>query len=468
MICEWRADPVVFARQGLDVHYWSRQAEIARNVARHRKVACRSGHKIGKSTCAAGTSLWAAALHKATVILVSPEWQQIVENLYNPIRMLAERLPVGLGPVSTSIDPGTGMTFGAGNRIFAFTANTRKKEARAGFSGNLYYVLDEASGIPDDIIKIANTAPGARILMISNPTRNEGYFYDAFNDPGKQKIWCRMHVSSREAAKAQAKDPKRYPWLASNEWVNEQLTLEGVGSYFDAVRIEGDFPLVSDSVVIASGLVDAACARWTEGGFGSETGPVYIGVDPARFGADSTCIVWRRGQWVSEVSQFRGLRGDQIADKIREIARYARERTGYDGKIIVNIDASNANGVSDWLTGRTNPADKDHFTVNDICSSASSTNEKFLQKRCELWFDMRSYLYNGGKLPDDSALKSDLKAPKYSYSMNGRTRVESKDQIKSRIGRSTDRADAVSLSISRQTTRNDAGLTNLTGGSYRR
>ena len=46
-------DPVAFARDRLGTEPWSRQAEILRAVVDHRRVAVRSGHKIGKSTAAA-------------------------------------------------------------------------------------------------------------------------------------------------------------------------------------------------------------------------------------------------------------------------------------------------------------------------------------------------------------------------------------------------------------------------------
>ena len=46
------------------------------------------------------------------------------------------------------------------------------------------FVIDECSGVDDVIFEVAQGAlstAGSKILMVGNPTRNTGYFYDAFN-----------------------------------------------------------------------------------------------------------------------------------------------------------------------------------------------------------------------------------------------------------------------------------------------
>ena len=48
-------------------------------------------------------------------------------------------------------------------------------------------------------------------------------------------------------------------------------------------------------------------------------------------------------------------------------------------------------------------------------------------------------------LPPDDKLTGDLTTPTYKYMSNGNIVVESKDEMRTRIGRSTDGADAVML-----------------------
>lgn len=87
-------------------------------------------------------------------------------------------------------------------------------------------------------------------------------------------------------------------------------------------------------------------------------------------------------------------------------------------------------------------------------SSASSETDasgklSFYNLRAEWWWKFREALdprTSVVALPPDQALKAELTAPKWSL-RGRRILVESKDDIKSRIGRSTNRADAVLLAM---------------------
>jgi hypothetical protein len=50
-------------------------------------------------------------------------------------------------------------------------------------------------------------------------------------------------------------------------------------------------------------------------------------------------------------------------------------------------------------------------------------------------------------LPPDTKLEGELVAPTFAYLPNGRIKVESKDEIKARLKRSPDRADALALAV---------------------
>jgi len=70
----------------------------------------------------------------------------------------------------------------------------------------------------------------------------------------------------------------------------------------------------------------------------------------------------------------------------------------------------------------------------------------FDNKRAESWWRMREALDPANMselaLPDDPVLKAELTAPTWSLRRD-RILVESKDDLRERLGRSTDRADAV-------------------------
>lgn len=85
--------------------------------------------------------------------------------------------------------------------------------------------------------------------------------------------------------------------------------------------------------------------------------------------------------------------------------------------------------------------------------TALGSGLKFHNKRAEAWWRFREALdpdQEGGSviaLPMDTELKADLTAPKWELSMRG-IKIEAKEDIKSRIGRSPDKGDSVVMCMS--------------------
>jgi hypothetical protein len=73
----------------------------------------------------------------------------------------------------------------------------------------------------------------------------------------------------------------------------------------------------------------------------------------------------------------------------------------------------------------------------------------YVNRRAEMWFEMRDWIVNGGKIPNDSTLKQELATPMYWYDAAGRRVLEPKDEIKKRLqgGGSPDMADALALTF---------------------
>ena len=73
--------------------------------------------------------------------------------------------------------------------------------------------------------------------------------------------------------------------------------------------------------------------------------------------------------------------------------------------------------------------------------------DDYVNLRAELHFGFKKWLREGGAIPDDARLQSELVAPKYSSDARNRLKVESKDELRKRLRRSPDRADAAMLSL---------------------
>ena len=82
----------------------------------------------------------------------------------------------------------------------------------------------------------------------------------------------------------------------------------------------------------------------------------------------------------------------------------------------------------------------------------SSNEEKFTNRRTEMWWNLREWIRNDAALstvpPEvQDLLRSDLTAPKYLQRSDGRIALESKDKIRERTGRSPDHGDALALAL---------------------
>lgn len=429
-LSRWQHDPVAFCREVLGLTPWRRQADILNAVGRHARVAVRSGHKCGKSTSVAALALWFVCTRpRARVIFTAASARQVRSILWKEIRRLHRE---ALRPIGGDLheNPETGLTFRDGREVLGFS--TDDPERFAGFSGpNMLFVVDEASGVGEPIFAAleGNRAGGAKVCLISNPTQVTGTFYDAFHSSAE--FWHGIHISSAEAA-----SEGRIPGLATQEWIDEKRREYGVDSPFYQVRVEGNFPAQSTDSVIPLSVVEAAHRRFNDT---TPEGRLELGVDVARYGGDDTVIVWRRGNYASAPIVLTGFSVTAVTGKVLEVV-HAQRRDGE--RPVVKVDSAQMGaGVVDLLEQRS------ELQVHPISSSSASSADGYSRKRDQLWFGLRDWLIGGGAIPKDSKLDADLLAPKYGFDVSGRIKVESKEEMRKRLGRSTDRADALALAV---------------------
>ncbi len=435
LIQRWHDDPVAFTHEALGCVLAPDQEGILRAIAGHKYVAVRSGQKTGKSTsCAIAAIWWVITRPRAYVVFTAPTFPQVEDPLWKELmRVYREaRFPLG-GEMHVS--PSTGWRLPGDRRVFGKT--TDKPENMQGTSSpNMLYIVDEASGYPVDLWEplLGNMAGGGRLLATSNPTQTVGAFYDAFTK-NKDGLWFPLQLRSDNTPNYHARR-KIIPGLATHEWVEERRQAWGENSAAFQVRVLGEFPSQGDNAVVPLGLVNAAIARLSRT---PADGLLNVGVDVARFGDDETVIYPRRGLRVFDPVVVQGFDNVDVAGMALKVARDLR---GPHEIPLIKVDeAGNGGGVVDVLSR------SDEVDVIGVTSAESAEDPQYAKVRDELWFAVKTFLEQGGALPDDPALVEELVAPTYSFDTKLRQRVESKDEMKRKLGRSPDRADALALSI---------------------
>lgn len=193
-----------------------------------------------------------------------------------------------------------------------------------------------------------------------------------------------------------------------------------------------DFAASGDDQLMSLTDVNEACKRHLRQDEYSYAAKV-MGVDPARFGDDRSVIFCRQGLYAQQPQVFRGLDNMALADKVAQQIELFRPDA-------VFIDAGNGSGVIDRLRQL-------HHDVVEVHFSGSPSAARYLNKRAEMWFELRDWLRAGGAIPDLVDLKQDLAAPTYKFTPADKIQLESKDDIKGRGLPSPDLGDALALTF---------------------
>jgi hypothetical protein len=311
----------------------------------------------------------------------------------------------------------------------ARTARADRPEALQGFhSENLLIIVDEASGVPDIIFEVgqgALSAPGAFALIAANPTRLTGFFYDTHHK--MRDRWATLKVSGEDCP------------MVGKDYREDIAAQYGRMSSVYSVRVLGDFPSNEDDTVIPLSLCETATVRDVE-----PFGMIVWGVDVARFGADRTALVKRCDNATFEEAKiWHGIDTMQTAGRIyKEYTETPKDKQPIS--ILVDVIGVGA-GVVDRLGEMGLPVSG----VN--VAEEASVSEIYNRLRDELWFNARKWLEKKHcKLYRDETLIAELSMPKYSFTSNGKMKVESKDELKKRFPRSPDIADAFCLTFAMQ------------------
>jgi phage terminase large subunit len=426
-------DPVEWIRVKLgEDKLWSKQEEIVRSVwTSDRKITgVVSGQKTGKTRIAADIAIeWTQTVPNGIVRLAATVEDQIKKELWQEITQTLRRVANQDWPLP-ALDPSTGWRFPDGRAIQAISA--KSVNSIAGHSGaNQLWIVDEACGFPEELwqVVLGNLMGGGKLLWLTNPTVTSGQAYSWVTLGGCHVI----QIDSRE-------NPNFHggclPGLATPEGVQMIFDTYGEQSAEADVRVYGRFPRQGSNAVMPLGLVMDAEERWEQT---SAQGPLIIGVDVARFGDDDSVAVPRRGFKLLEPHTWHGLGNVELAGEVFALGERMRgnsrcvfivEEDGVGGGV---CDVMNA-GLPSWAT-----------VIPVMVSSAADDNEHYVNRRTENWFRFRDFLKAGGAIEHSERLRSELVAPTYSFDPKLRYKVESKDEINTRLGRSPDEADAAIL-----------------------
>jgi phage terminase large subunit-like protein len=195
-----------------------------------------------------------------------------------------------------------------------------------------------------------------------------------------------------------------------------------------------DFMASTDNTLISLDTATEAAKRVIKATL-YDFAPMILGVDVAWEGGDRCCIFPRKGLQAYKYDVMPGLPEKTFAGKVAAaIQQHKADMTfidttgGYGGEVLSRLTDLG-------------------FTAMGVHFSSEPDNERFLNRRAEMWFKMLDFLKEGS-IPNETALISELCAPTYDNNNAAmRLKLEAKKEIKGRIGVSPDIADALALTF---------------------
>jgi len=311
----------------------------------------------------------------------------------------------------------------------ARTARAEKPEALAGIHAeNMLLIVDEASGVPEAVYETAEgtlSTDGARVILTSNPTRTEGYFWNTHHRRSEEDSWVRLHFNAEMSP------------LADEKWLREMKEKYGTDSDVYRVRVKGDFPAASADVLIPMYLVTECYGRDIV-----PEGQRIAGLDVARFGDDANAFAIRQGSVATKLETWRNK------DLMWTVGRVYQSYRDHEFDCVAVDVIGLGSGVADRLKEMNVPV----IMVN--VSESSSSRDKYSRLRDELWWNSKVFFSEkrGGvdvkkiKRETWEDLAAELSSPRFDYD-SGRLRIESKRAMKSRGLMSPNLADAWNMTF---------------------
>jgi phage terminase large subunit len=464
----WRNDvPPKDWIPGDPVPIWSAQREIIEALVKHRKVAVKTGHGVGKTYIAGGLALYLAYAWHATGMTTAPTFRQVRRALWGEIHYLYNRAKNPLGGKLNQV------SLDLGDKWFVegFATDKPSENITGIHEENIFVIVDEGGGVLPETYEALDallTSETSFVLYIGNPTAADGPFYDAFKPNSGFKTFT---ISCYDCPNVKH-DRIIYSKLTAKKWVDDKVKKWGVASNLFRIRVAGEFAEESRDTLIPIKYIEIALRKGVEG----EVVPDEIngfGLDVARQGSDSSVFgakynsgffkVLESTQKQRETATAGKMKSyyDSLIPKFkyrsldemeRKLKKDKGEEVGEDPSWPpINVDDIGVGGgVVDILV-------EDEYPVNGVnVAEAPDPSEPeeaklFLNKRAQYYWRLKVLFEQEKVAIDDEDLAFELSKLKMEFLRSGKIKIIDKETLKKPapqgMGKSPDKAECMMLAF---------------------
>ena len=447
----YQSDPLAFVHDVIDLPYgWTlapHQEEVLGSIVEKQRVALRGPRGCRKTSTASMLVWWSVLTAEDTKNpTTASAWRQLEEYLWPEIHKFHKFLNwdlIGREPLQRDKELKTlSIDITESQTAFAVASNDSDKIEGVHANFRVFIIIDESKAVKDatfDALEGSFSQPCDQVLALSMSTPGPmmGRFYDiCTNKENRYSDWHTKHVTLDDCLISNC---------VSATWVEARRKQWGESSALFRNHVLGEFAQDSERVIIPLHYVEAAQQRWEERERAQALGPIdSIGIDVARGGGDKTIIA------MGNASAIIGYREMDVRDTMEVVEASLGIMNNHPlARGIVDVIGVGA-GVFDRLRqiGRKVLA----FNASEKSENTDRSGTRaFKNRRAEVWWKMREALdpmWNSIiALPPDDALTGELTTPVYKEDGMGRIQVQSKEEIRKELDRSTDRADAIIMAL---------------------
>lgn len=425
--------------------------EKSLKYAAPKRISIASGHGIGKSAVLSWLILWYLFCFKdAQVPCTAPTSEQMHDVLWKELAIWLNKMPKEIcalydwsaGYLRIKESPETWFAR-------ARTARKENPEALAGIHGDFVMILvDEASGVANEIFRPAEgamTNENILIVLISNPTRNLGYFFETHH--ADKLNWQCLSFSSEQSP------------IVEYGYCERIAEKYGIDSDEFRFMVKGQFPkedTIDDKGYVPL-LVSADLKYTTDEKF---SGNKFLGIDPSGEGSNKTVWVLRDNFKAKIVAVEDVSNGKGIAQKtatlidfygMKKVRRNPdAEMPFYDNIVIdsfgIGVDAIKELAVAGYNVNAQNVGELPYQEKPQLSLNEEEEKKLFLNKRAMIYDRLKNWLRSGGELVQHSNWQQLLQI-KYTRTLAGKKKIMSKEEMRKLGIQSPDAADALALTF---------------------
>lgn len=425
------------------------------------------GRQQGISTYIGGRFYWRATHSKGVRVFILTHEQDATDNLFGMVDRYHEHCPQLVKP-QTGAANAKELAFSALESGYKVGTAGAKAVGRSQtvqlFHGSEVAFWPNAPTHFAGVVQAIPDLPGTEIVLESTANGVGGEFHERWQQAesgiGDYEAifipWFWQPEYSRPVPAGFTLDEDEQAYRDAHGLTLEQMVWRRakVAELKDELLFKQEYPataaeafqLTGHDSYIKSEAVLAARKNTVEG-----IGPLVIGADPARFGDDKFSLAWRKGRQVSKTES-------KAKTSVVEGANWIRQVIDVDKPARVFVDVGGVGGgVVDILHSWGAPYDDIVVPVNFgsepqepvelLPDGTKKPGPK--NRRAEMWKRSSDWLNEpgGADIPDKDSLQADACGPGYSYDVNQRLLLESKEHMRARGVRSPDDWDAIALTF---------------------